>query len=106
MNLIQVVEKLGRVKADIGAMTAEEQSLKAMLIHAAAQDVRDAVVEGPLFRSTVSFTDRKVVNWQGALEAICEEYGVSGRELATVVARYTNKVEGLPCVRVTARKAA
>lgn len=105
-NLTEVVEQLGRVKADIANLKTVEESLKATLIGAAANDIRDTVIDGPLFRSSVSFTDKKVVDYKAILATLVEHRAVPKRVIELLTAQNTQIAKGVPCVRVTARKAA
>jgi hypothetical protein len=106
MNLTETVENLGRVKAEMSNLKAVEESLKAILISAAVDNVRDAVIDGPLFRSTVSFADKKVVDYKALLTALVDLGLVKKLAMESMIKKHTKTAEGVPCVRVTARKAA
>jgi hypothetical protein len=106
MNLIQVVEQLGRVKAEMSTLKTTEESLKACLIVHAGEDVRNEVIEGPLFRATVSFVDKNVVDYKAILTGLVDLGIVKQAAMDSMVKRNTKTALGVPCVRVTARKAA
>jgi hypothetical protein len=106
MNLTETVEQLGRVKAEMSNLKAVEESLKAILIVAAGNDIRDAVIDGPMFRSTVSFTDKKVTDWATFASTLALDLGMTEKAYAKAKAKFTKTAEGVPCVRLTARKAA
>jgi coenzyme F420-reducing hydrogenase beta subunit len=105
MNLIQTVDALGRLKADIANLKAQEETLKADLISAAVC-VGTATVDGALFRSTVSFTDKRVVDYKAILATLVDLGLVKKLAMESMIAKNTKVAEGVPCVRLTARKAA
>jgi hypothetical protein len=105
MNLVAATEELGRVKASIADLKKVEDNLKGILINAAAHDIRDAVIDGPTFRSTVSFADRTTVRWGELASVLALEAGLSEQQYAKLKAKFSDTVSSLPIVRVGARKA-
>ena len=108
MNEVQIatlVDTLGAVKAVIAEQKTVEEGLKADLIGAAAESGLGAF-EGALYRATVSFTNRKTVDKDAVIADLAELAGLTPKKLAALVDKHTKLAEGLPMVRVSARKGA
>jgi hypothetical protein len=97
-----VVDELGAVKAAVAHMKGKEESLKALVIEAAAEGPERSFA-GSGYVATVSFVDRPVTDWK-AVQAYLLAKGVSKALLAKAVADCTEVAHGLPVVRVSARK--
>jgi cytosine/adenosine deaminase-related metal-dependent hydrolase len=102
-TIADVVDHLDAIKAGVATMRNAEEEDKARLIDAAASSGLRAF-EGTLYRATVSFGDRQVTDWRKVVQELCEIYSITDRTLDFVVGKHTETCEGLPVVRVTARK--
>ena len=98
------VDELGRIKADISTLNDQADEIKADLIEAASVTGKRAF-EGELFRATVSFVDKRVTDYRAVLERLVEEGFVPQNLLDGIVEKFTKVAEGVPTVRVSARKA-
>lgn len=58
-SLIQVVDELGKLRAQIADLTAKEEQLKEAL-----RDSGESEIDGKLFRVTVSRTNVNTVDWK------------------------------------------
>jgi len=100
-----LVDVLGGLLADKADAAAEADTVKAVLIGMAAQDGFKAF-EGDLFRATVSFGNKKVVNYKGILESLVTAGFVTQAVMDDRIAAFTEIAEGVPTVKCSARKAA
>lgn len=103
--LAATVDALGLCKAQIAEMKGHEENLKADLIAAAAQEAGKAVAfEGENFRATVSFTTKRTIAWSAVVDQLAEEFNIPAARVAAVMAKHAETADGVPAVRVVARK--
>jgi hypothetical protein len=100
-----IVDTLGGLLADKANIGEEVDAAKAYLIGVAAQDGTKAF-EGEMFRATVTFGTKRVVDYKAVLKELVDDYGVKREDLEEILLRRTEVAEGVPSVRCTARKAA
>jgi len=99
------VDQLGEAKAEIAVITKRADALKADIIDAAAsQPANPVAYEGLLFRGTVSFGAKTVVDYSAVIDTMVAEFGLDTGAVAHILAKHTERAEGVPTVRVTARK--
>ena len=99
-----LADVLGGLLADKADAAAEADTVKAVLIGIAAQDGFKAF-EGDLFRATVSFGTKRVVDYKAVLAALAEQ-GVAQDLIDALVTMNTSIAEGVPTVKCSARKGA
>ena len=97
------VDGLGYVKARIAEEKAVEEGLKAVLIEAAAEGPESAF-DGRDYRATVSFCSKKVMDYPAVLAMLKAQYGIPNVAVDLAVSKCTKVADGVPCVRVSARK--
>ena len=103
VNIPAIVDRLGNLKAVAADIADEQDTLKADLIeYASATGERG--LEGQLFRATVSFANKSKTDWSAVLDDLCEAYGIPAAACGKVVLKHTEVAEGVPSVRVSARK--
>jgi len=100
-----LADVLGGLLADKANVVAEIDAVKANLIGIAANG-GSRVVEGEMFRATVSFGSKKVVDYKAILEEIVCRGAITQDAMDMLLQAYTQVAEGVPTVRCTARKAA
>ncbi len=107
MNFIKtpIVDVLGGLLADKADIGEEIDSAKAYLIGQAAQSPNVCAFEGELFRATVTFGIKRVVDYKAVLQSLVEQ-GVAQDLVDALVKMHTSVAEGVPTVRCTARKGA
>jgi len=100
-------DALGVLKAKISDYTLLADSIKARLIETAAEPMFGTrAFEGKAFRAVVSFDNKANTNWRGVFADLIEGADPALRErISTLIAKHTQLAEGVPCVRVYARKA-
>jgi hypothetical protein len=100
-------DHLGYLKAKISDYTAVADSIKARLIETAAEPIYGTrAFEGEAFRAVVSFDNKANTNWKGIFADLIEGADPALRErISTLIVKHTQVAEGVPCVRVYARKA-
>jgi len=105
MNYVKtpIVDVLGGLLADKANLGEEIDAAKAVLIGQAAQFPEVCAFEGEMFRATVTFGNKKVVDYKGVLAALAA-HGVAQDLIDTLVTMNTSIAEGVPTVRCTARK--
>lgn len=103
-NIAPYVDSLGNIKAEIASLNDQADNFKSILIQAAAESGKSAF-EGQKFRATVSFSSKRVVNYREVINSLVALYGIDEDVLASVISNNTEVAEGVPCVRVVARKA-
>jgi hypothetical protein len=105
MNYVKtpIVDILGGLLADVADAKTEADAVKANLIGMAAQNPNVCAFEGDLFRATVTFANKRVVDYKAIL-ADLESHGVAPDLIAALVKVHTSVAEGVPTVRCTARK--
>lgn len=99
------VDALGLALAQRAEMTNHCDALKADLIVFAA-GLQKKAFEGDYFRATVSFADKTKTDWRAVVAEMAELFNVPASEQERMITRYTERAEGVPTVRVTARKGA
>ena len=106
MNYVKtpIADILGGLLADIADAKIEADAVKANLIGMAAQDPNVCAFEGNLFRATVTFGVKKVVDYKAILKSLAEDNHVLATVIAALVEQHTSIAEGVPTVRCTARK--
>lgn len=97
-----LADTLGTLLASKANITEQADAVKADLIDLSAQR-NERVFEGELFRATVSFGTKTVVDYKAVLQAL--SYHVQQRVIDELVKEHTRTAEGVPTVRCTARKA-
>ena len=101
-----LADVLGGLLADKANIGEEIDSAKAYLIGEAAQNPNVCAFEGEMFRATVSFGSKKVVDYKAILEEIVCRGAITQDAMDMLLQAYTQVAEGVPTVRCTARKAA
>lgn len=99
-----VVDVLGGLLADIAESKIEAEAAKAVLIGMSAQDPANRAFEGDLFRATVTFGKKTVVDYKAILAVLVRDGFINQQFLDHMLQQHTSVAEGLPSVRVTARK--
>lgn len=99
-----IADVLGGLKADAANIKEEISAAQAQLIGLAAQD-GDKVFEGEMFRAVISFGSKRVTDYKGAIRELQARYGISQDVIDGILIDNTEIAEGVPSVRVTARKA-
>jgi CO/xanthine dehydrogenase Mo-binding subunit len=102
-DLGNVVDELGLLKAQDADLVVQMDARKAGLIVAAAA-MHLSAFEGLRYRATVSFADKRKTDWPAVVDALAKRYGIDPLEIARVTMKHTQTAEGVPTVRVTARK--
>ena len=90
LNLVNIVDELGTVKAEIANLKAREEFLKKAL-----EDSGETAIDGTLFRATVATSQRTNIDWKTIAEKL-----EPSRQLITA----HTSVGYTTAVRVTARK--
>jgi hypothetical protein len=105
MNYVKtpIVDVLGGLLADIADCKTEAEGAKAVLIGMAAQNPNICAFEGDLFRATVTFANKRVVDYKAILKSLVE-HGVDESIIRMLIEQNTSIAEGVPTVRCTARK--
>jgi hypothetical protein len=108
MNFIKtpIVDVLGGLLADKADIGEEIDSAKAYLIGQAAQSPNVCAFEGELFRATVTFGIKRVVDYKAILAELVADGTVDSAVIVGLTEKYTQVAEGVPTVRCTARKGA
>jgi hypothetical protein len=108
MNYVKtpIADILGGLLADIADAKIEADAVKANLIGMAAQDPNVCAFEGNLFRATVTFGVKKVVDYKAIIAALvpADAPAAAHAALAELVKQHTSIAEGVPTVRCSARK--
>ncbi len=99
-----MADVLGGLLADAADTKTEVEAAKAQLIGMAAQDPNICVFEGDLFRATVTFANKRVVDYKAAIRELQARYEISQSTIDGVLRDCTQIAEGVPTVRCTARK--
>lgn len=100
-----LADQLGLLKARASDVAEAERQVKVDLISMAAQVPGNPVAfEGQQFRATVSFATKTVTDYRAIIDALIEQHGVSAALVAELHAKFTQTAEGVPTVRVAARK--
>ena len=81
--------------------TADE--IKALLIEEASATGVSAF-EGFQFRAAVSFADKRKTDWASVVAALQNLYDIPAARIDRLIAANTEVAEGVPSVRVSARK--
>ena len=102
-NLSAKVDRLGNLKAVVADINDEQDTLKADLIEYASA-TGERAVEGQLFRATVSFGNKSKTDWASVVAALQNLYDIPAARIDRLIAANTEVAEGVPCVRVSARK--
>jgi hypothetical protein len=95
---------LGGLLADAADIKTEAEAAKAVLIGMAAQDLNICAFEGDLFRATVTFADKRKVNYKAILAALVRDGFASQNLIDSLIEQNTETAEGVPTVRCTSRK--
>jgi hypothetical protein len=106
MNYVKtpIVDVLGGLLADKANIGEEIDAAKAVLIGQAAQFPEVCAFEGEMFRATVTFGIKKVVDYKAILQEIVARGAITQDTLDNLLHSYTSVAEGVPTVRCTARK--
>lgn len=99
-----IADVLGGLKADAANIKEEINYAQATLIGLAAKD-GERVFEGEMFRATVSFGTKRVVDYKAVFALLVKKEFISQSFLDRVIEDNTKVADGVPSVRVTARKA-
>ena len=103
VNRGAAVDQLGTLMARRAELGKQVEELKADLICAANPNGQRAF-EGLLYRAVVSFADKRVTDWRAVVAFIAEQFSVPADDIEFAIRRHTETAEGVPCVRVSARK--
>jgi hypothetical protein len=98
-----IVDTLGGLLADKANIGEEIDAAKAYLIGVAAQDGVKAF-EGEMFRATVTFGAKRVVDYKAILRHLVDKSFLDDETMRYIIEQNTSIAEGLPTVRCTARK--
>jgi hypothetical protein len=100
-----LADQLGLLKARNAEARVAEDTVKQQLIEMATEVPGKAVAfEGTQFRATVSFGTKTVTDYRAIIDTLIEKHGVSAAVVAKLHAKFTQTAEGVPTVRVVARK--
>jgi hypothetical protein len=98
------VDHLGNLKARIADLETVANYDKSVIIEAAAMCNLRAF-EGEMFRATVSFNGRTTTDWSKLFHDVVEGSTPKEKErISQLLIKHTHTSEGVPSVRVTARK--
>jgi hypothetical protein len=97
-----VVDRLGELKAEVSDLNAIVEGCKAVLIEAA--HAPSEAFEGNLFRAVVSFGSKRVVDYKAILDELVEGRYIDQVSLQRIMSKHIEVAEGVPSVRVSARK--
>jgi len=100
-----IADVLGGLLADKADIGTEIEATKAVLIGIAANG-GSRTLEGELFRTTVSFGSKRVVDYKAILAVLLRDGFVNQDLLDHLLASHTQVAEGVPTVKCSARKAA
>jgi hypothetical protein len=101
-----LADQLGLLKARASDVATAMEQVKVDLISMAAQVPGNPVAfEGTQFRATVSFADKKVTDYRAAIAELQARYGIPQDVVDSVLIDATAVAQGVPTVRVAARKA-
>ena len=92
-KLANIADDLGRIKAEIADLTTRKRELEDVIIESG-----ETVVEGRLFRVTVSVFERATVAWRKIAEKLKASH--------QIIAANTGEPVEVITVKVVARKAA
>lgn len=98
-----LADRLGVLSAQKSEIVAQADDVKAEIIALTAERSIN-VVEGELFRATVSYVDRNVVDYKNVIESLIIANRISREEMADLIRINTKTAEGEPRVRCAARK--
>jgi len=106
MNYVKtpLVDVLGGLLADKANLGEEIDAAKAVLIGQAAQFPEVCAFEGEMFRATVTFGNKRVVDYKAILASLINNGIVARDVIESLVDKHTGFAEGVPTVRCTARK--
>lgn len=99
----QVVDQLGLLKADQAVLATKADELKAQLIEVAAGS-KESSFDGRLFRATVSFASKRVTDYKAVIAELAADYGIPQDIVDARLIDHTEIAEGVPTVRVSAKK--
>ena len=99
------VDTLGGLKAQIANLNDTADTIKALLIGEAAA-TGESAFEGFAFRASVSFADKRKTDWASVVAALQNLYDIPDARIDRLIAAHTEVAEGVPTVRVSARKGA
>jgi hypothetical protein len=102
--IARVVDKLGEIKADLAILKGVEEDCKVSLINEA--HAPSEAFEGNLFRAVVSFGSKRVVDYKAILDELVEGRYIDQVSLQRIMSKHIEVAEGVPSVRVSARKGA
>lgn len=97
------VDALGRALAQKAEISGHVDALKADLV-VFSSTMQQKAFEGELFRATVSFADKVKTDWRAVVAEIAELASLPADVQEEIIARHTERAEGVPTVRCTARK--
>lgn len=100
LNMGDVVDKLGRVKAQIADLTETEKDLKSDLIASC-----EKVIDGSLFRATISSSVRNQTDYKGIVADLMATGRISMKTYNEIVEKRTTQGDEVFTVRVVARTA-
>lgn len=100
-----VVDRLGQLQADIAEMKSEEEQLKEKL-RSLRLSLGQSVIEGELFRATVSSTEAGTkTDWAAVSLDLAHRFKISNPSYSNAVERNTQETEaGKARVSIKARK--
>ena len=106
MNYVKtpIVDVLGGLLADKANLGEEIDAAKAVLIGQDAQFPEDCAFEGEMFRATVTFGNKKVVDYKAVIAELASLLDMGTAQVNAIIERHTERAEGVPTVRCTARK--
>jgi len=102
VNPAEIVDELAAVKARQADLEGEADGYKAVLITLAAMN-RGTTFDGTQHRATVSFVDKRVIDWHSVARRLAAAAGYTNGRFERLQDEHTKTVSGMPIVRVTAR---
>lgn len=103
MSAGDIVDRLGEIKAEIADLTSSAEECKSIIISACVAGTQDAI-EGKLFRATVSWQDKTVVDYKAIVARLAAQCAMPATELAKLIKANSKTAESFPVVRVSTRK--
>lgn len=98
-------DKLGTINAAIADLKVEAEIYKVELISiGAAHPGMTCALEGDLYRVAVSFGTKTKTDYKAAFEELIAKHGMDADFVAKLLAKHTETAEGVPSIRVSARK--
>jgi hypothetical protein len=81
-----LVDRFGRLKADVADVTAELDAIKEVLIERSGE----GKYEGELFRLSLAHQLRSTTDWKAVAQALALKAGITDKALDAIIATNTN----------------